>query len=751
MNNKSSNEDLKKEIQSIKNLINLNKLVEAENKIKKLIIKYPSSPELLNMLGVINIIQKKLEDAEIVYLRLIELDKNFAEAYNNLGEIYFKQNKDEKAILNFKKALSISPKLNQANYNLAKIYTNLGNELQTNNSFEEAINNYKKAIEVKMDFVEAHNNLGIALQNLNRLDEAIISFKKAIKIKSDYVESHNNLGNILMKQGKNKDSIESYKEAIKIKPDYVEAHSNLGAALNEIGDFDKSNDHYKYAIEIKPDFEIAYNNLAASLITQGKINDAIKFYKKAFDINPKKTQYQINADLLIPVIPKSKNEIKLWRDKYSSSLNKLRNYDHKINDPQKTINPPGFNLSYSDHNNLEILKKVSNFFRFAAPDINYKTKVKKDNKNHRIKIGFISEFFTDHTIGKLYRGLISAIDKKKFELVIFHFSKTKPGKIKNEIDLYAEKTIILNGKITDQQKIIEKENLKIIFYPDIGMTSSTYFLAHSRLADAQIVGFGHPETSGISTIDYFLSSNLMETKNSNHFYSEKLICLDKIWFNFIPPNNHNTKYSRSDFNFDENENLYCCPQTLFKIHPDFDELLEKIVKKDKNSKIVMIETKHKAYVENLKQRWSKNNPLLNRNVRFVKSMNFEKFLSLIDVSDVLLDPLYFGSGLSFLDSMLVGTPTVTMPNAFMRSNVVSGAYKQMKITNPPIAKSVDQYVNLSFDLANNKKTSFELKKNLRNAAKKYLFNDLNSVKKFEKLLIEINKKNSLLEDEYIIK
>ena len=75
----------------------------------------------------------------------------------------------------------------------------------------------------------------------------------------------------------------------------------------------------------------------------------------------------------------------------------------------------------------------------------------------------------------------------------------------------------------------------------------------------------------------------------------------------------------------------------------------------------------------------------------------------------------------------------------------------MKITNPPIAKSVDQYVNLSFDLANNKKTSFELRKNLRNAAKKYLFNDLNSVKKFEKLLIEINKKNSLLEDEYIIK
>ena len=67
---------------------------------------------------------------------------------------------------------------------------------------------------------------------------------------------------------------------------------------------------------------------------------------------------------------------------------------------------------------------------------------------------------------------------------------------------------------------IEEENLDIIFYPDIGMSAITYFLAFSRLAPVQIVSWGHPETTGIDTIDYFLSSQIIENLNSQKFYSK---------------------------------------------------------------------------------------------------------------------------------------------------------------------------------------------------------------------------------------
>ena len=71
----------------------------------------------------------------------------------------------------------------------------------------------------------------------------------------------------------------------------------------------------------------------------------------------------------------------------------------------------------------------------------------------------------------------------------------------------------------------------------------------------------------------------------------------------------------------------------------------------------------------------------------------EDFINQCGSASVLLDPLYFGSGNSFYESMFYGTPTVTMPNNSLKSNVVYGAYKQMKIENPPIVKNIEEYVD----------------------------------------------------------
>ena len=100
--------------------------------------------------------------------------------------------------------------------------------------------------------------------------------------------------------------------------------------------------------------------------------------------------------------------------------------------------------------------------------------------------------------------------------------------------------------------------------------------------------------------------------------------------------------------------------------------------------------------------------------------------------------------------MLVGTPTITLPNEFMRSNVVAGAYRQMKVINPPIARDINHYINLSVDLANNKKANINLRNDLKKLAKMHLFNDLEDVKKFERFLSKTIKEYSSLEDGCVI-
>ena len=75
------------------------------------------------------------------------------------------------------------------------------------------------------------------------------------------------------------------------------------------------------------------------------------------------------------------------------------------------------------------------------------------------------------------------------------------------------------------RKDVCDENLDSLFYPDIGMDTFTYFLAFSRLAPVQITSWGHPNSSGIPSIDYFISSRDLEVDTGDDHYSETLVRL----------------------------------------------------------------------------------------------------------------------------------------------------------------------------------------------------------------------------------
>ena len=157
-------------------------------------------------------------------------------------------------------------------------------------------------------------------------------------------------------------------------------------------------------------------------------------------------------------------------------------------------------------------------------------------------------------------------------------------------------------------------NLDIIFYPDIGMSPTTYFLAFSRLAPVQIASWGHTETSGIETIDYFLSSKFFESNIKQNSYSERLICLNQIPTFYEPIKNIKLNKNRSELGLPENVNLYGCPQSLFKLHPDFDMVMSSILKKDDKGYIILVEgaeneSKEKYWSDALQKRWSKSFPI----------------------------------------------------------------------------------------------------------------------------------------------
>ena len=521
---------------------------------------------------------------------------------------------------------------------------------------------------------------------------------------------------------------------------------------------DEAISNYEKAIKINTNFIKTFVKVGNFLKDSGRIDDARKCFDKLFKLKPDDIGYKINSEQLIAPLVQSVEEINFFRNGYEKSLETLKKYKYITEKPGDIIGANFFTLAYHAKDNLEIMMKTSKFFREIIPNINYvSNNINKSKKQKKIRVGFISEFLTRHTIGKLFGGLIKNIDRKKFDTIIFHTSKTKNSLIKNKIDDSANKIVNLSSRIQEQQQQVEKENLDIVFYPDIGMSSTTYFLAYSRFAPVQIVSWGHPETTGINTIDYFLSSVLLETDNISKKYSERLICLSQFPLYYEPPQNLGLMKNRVDLALPEKTRLYGCPQSLFKLHPDFDAILAEILHQDPKANIILIggEGIEKFWSEALKKRWSKNFPILNERVLFTKKrLPLLDFVSLCNCVDVLLDPLHFGGGNSFLESMMVGTPTITMPGTHLKTNITAAAYKQMQILNPPIVQSSKKYIDLAVRLAQDKKKNNLLREESKIAAKKHLYRNLNALKEFEKFLEEAHRASQMgnkLKNGYVFK
>ena len=637
------------------------------------------------------------------------------------------------------------------------LYNLFGAVLSNQKNFDKAVINYKKSIEINPDYAEGHNNLGSALYKLGKFNEAIDSYQRALKIKPNFTEAYNNLGLAFKELGKFNEAIDSYQRAIKINPEYAEAYNNLGNVYDINENVDEAILNYKKTIKIDANFAEAYSNLGHLLKEIGKVDEAQNCENKLLSLKPNDIGYRINTTLSIIPVVSSVEEINFYRNEYQKGLELLKKYQYLTEKPGDTITTNFFHLGYHARENLELMKNTSDLFRQIIPNINYVSKnINKLKKPKKIKVGFISEFLTKHTVGKLFGGLIKNIDRKKFDIIIFHTHRTKKSLMKNEIDSHSNKVINLSNRIKEQHEQVEKENLDIIFYPEIGMSSITYFLAFARLAPVQIVSWGHPETTGINTIDYFLSSTLLEPNNIRRKYSERLICLSQFPLYYEPPKNLGPLKNRKDLKLPENIRLYGCPQSLFKLHPDFDSILAKILDRDPEGQIILIggEGKKKYWLEILKKRWSKNFPILNKKVLFTNTLSLLEFISLCKCVNVLLDPIHFGGGNSFLETMLVGTPSITMPGTHLKTNIIAAAYKQMKISKPPIVQSSKEYINLVIELAQDDKKNLSLREESKTAANKYLYNNLKALKEFEQFLEEAHitaQSGNKLKDSHIIK
>ena len=358
----------------------------------------------------------------------------------------------------------------------------------------------------------------------------------------------------------------------------------------------------------------------------------------------------------------------------------------------------------------------------------------------KIRVGFLSKFLRDHTIGDLLKGLIRHLSRSDFEVTVFLVGQAVDETVKFLQDC-ADRLICLPEDVASARRIIADAGLDVLFYPDIGMDPLSSALAFSRLARVQCTTWGHPVTTGIPTIDYFLSSRLIEPAGAAAHYSEQLVLLDSLPTFYYRPQviaagwqpasgiSPQRDETRREFNLPQDAHVYLCPQSLFKFHPDFDPLLGTILARDPAARIVLIEAPHAHWTGMLWHRLRQNLNGLSRQVMFVPRVDRAAFLRLLTTADVVLDPLHFGGGNTSFQALGLGLPIVTLPSAFMRGRVTAGCYRKMEYETC-VARDAGDYVDLAVRLGTDPAFNSLVRSQIA-ARSQVLFEDMAAVRELE--------------------
>lgn len=233
-------------------------------------------------------------------------------------------------------------------------------------------------------------------------------------------------------------------------------------------------------------------------------------------------------------------------------------------------------------------------------------------------------------------------------------------------------------------------DLDLLIWTDIGMGGVEYQLAPFRLARIQATAWGHPVTSGLPSIDWYLSSDLMEPADADREYTEKLIRLPGSGLTYPPLTGTPSRKSREDFGLGEGT-IYLSCQNPMKHHPEFDVLYAEICDRA-DAEIVFLGGIFKGDLEILKRRFQR----AGIRAHWIQNLPAGDYLRLIQLSDVILDAPAWNGGNTTIEALSYSKPVVSLPTRFMRGRHSLAFLTQAQVPGL-LATSREDYVSLALD------------------------------------------------------
>lgn len=669
-------------------------IVEAEQLYQQVLALEPNQPDALHLLGVIAYQRGQPASAAELIRRAIRVYPHSAEMHKNLGLVLLSLRQFAEAEASFHGCLQLAP-------HDAEVWHQLATAQRAQAKLAESEQSCREAIRCRPDHADALDQLGRLIQFRGGYAEAEDYFRRAIAAQPQHVSARVNLATSASAAGHWSEAQRLFQEALQIHPNHLHALVGFGSMLHDQGLSAEGAAILERAVNIDPKHAGARAALGTVLQKVGRTEDARAQLAESLRLKPS-SGVQMRLALMSYIIAPSSAELRANWERCQSDLAVLEAAPPKIDNPLTDVGDTPFFFAYQAVDTRSLLERIAGLYRRTSPRLEYVAPHCRPGQSVRpvgapLRVGVISKFFHDHPVGKFYLELLRQLDRTRFHVTALTMSHVDDA-VSRALPTAADRVVKVGADLWLAHEQIASEQLDVLIYTDIGMDPWTYLLAFARLAPVQCVLPGHPITTGMKTLDYYISSQLMEPSDGAEHYSEQLVQLESLPSAMPRPQLPASIGTRAELGLPLDGNLYMSAQTVYKYHPDYDDLWGHILRGDPHGRVIIFAGRIDEWTKRLQRRLQTALGDVYDRVVWKTRVSHEEYLQAISHAAALLDPPAFNGGTTSVEAVAAGVPIVTLPGPFMRMRTTLGVYRLIGVTDT-VAQNAAEYVAIALRLA----------------------------------------------------
>jgi protein O-GlcNAc transferase len=510
---------------------------------------------------------------------------------------------------------------------------------------------------------------GAVLQGKGLVDDAIIHYKKALELDPNHAVAIYNLASAYHKKGQLERAMINYQESLRLHPNPF-TYNNMGVILQGKGKLSEAITFYKNALRLDPGYDNTYTNLGSVLFETGQVDEAESCYKIAIRRNPNNL---ISLENLLNMM--------LYRSRYDAQD------------------------AFFEH--LNFAKKFADPLSLVVSCRNERT------LSRRLKIGYVSPDFRQHSVAFFIEPILAAHDTDHFE--VFCYSNViKQDEVTARLRRYAEHWRDISRLPDEKAAESIRDDCVDILIDLAGHTADNRLLVFARKpAPVQVTWIGYPATTGLSTMDYKIVDGYTDPPGkTERFYSEKLVRLPQGFLCYLPdkdsPRVKNLPASKAG------RITFVSFNNFVKISPDVILLWAKILRTIPKSRLV-IKAKSlsdKKVCNNVINMFAKEDVSAERIALLPQKLSMKEHLGLYNKADIGLDTFPYNGATTTCEALWMGVPVITLAGKTHASRVGVSLLSNVGLEDL-IAESPDEYLEIAVRLAGDFRRLQRLRESLR--------------------------------------